>query len=91
MWHVVITIDVAMGDGIQVVILSDMVIVGLLCFVEGGDVAVGKWHGDGRALVTGCWSSLLLGPWQLHPVQVFRGQEGEGNGQGNSPGDHGYW
>jgi len=33
------------------VILGDVVVVGLLCFVEGGDVAVGKWRGDGQALV----------------------------------------
>jgi len=91
MWHVVITIDVAMGDGIQVVILGDVVVIGLLCFVKGGDVVVGKWCGDGQVLVTGRWSSLLLGLWQPCPVQVFRGQEGEGNGWGNSPGDHGYW
>jgi len=68
-----------------------VVVVGLLWFVEGGDVAVGKWHGDGQALVTGSWSLLLLGLWQLHPVRVFRGQEGEGNGWGDSPGGHGYW
>jgi len=54
-------------------------------------MAVGKWRGDGRPLVTGRWSSLLRGLWQPHPVQVFRGQEGEGNGWGDSPGGHGYW
>jgi len=79
-----------MGDGIQMVVLGDVVAVGLLCFVEGGDVAVGNWHRDGWALVTGCWSLLLLEPWQPCPVQVFRGQEGEGNGRGNSPGGCGY-
>jgi len=79
-----------MGDGIRMVVLSDVVAVGLLCFVEGGDVAVGNWRRDGQALVTGCWSLLLLEPWQLHPVRVFRGQEGEGNGWGNSLGGHGY-
>ena len=70
-----------MGEGIHVVILGDvamgigarMVVVGLRWFVGGSDVAVGKWHGDGRALVIGSWSSLLLGPWQPRPVQAFRG------------------
>jgi len=60
-----------------------MVVVGLRRFVGGGNVAVGEWHGDGRALVIGGWSSLLLGPWQLHPVWAFRGREGEGDGQGD--------
>jgi len=54
-------------------------------------MAVGKWRGGGWALVTGRWLSLLLGLWQRHPVRVFRGQEGEGNGRGNSPGGRGYW
>jgi len=109
MWHIVITIDVAISDGIQVVVLGDvsmgdgiqgvilgnvamgMVVIGLRWFVRGSDVVVGKWHGDGRALVIGSWSLLLLGPWQPRPVQEFRGQEGEGNGQGDSPGGHGCW
>ena len=69
--------DVAMGIGAR------MVVVGLRRFVGGGDVAVGEWHGHGRALVIGGWSSLLLGPWQPRPVRAFRGQEGEGNGQGD--------
>jgi len=68
-----------------------VVVVWLLQFVKGSDVAVGKWRGDGRVLVTGRWSLLLQGLWQLLPVRVFRGQEGEGNGQGDSLGGHGYW
>jgi len=60
-----------------------MVVVGLRRFVGGSDVAVGELHGDGQVLVIGSWSSLLLGPWQLRPVQAFRGREGEGNGQGD--------
>jgi len=60
-----------------------MVVVGLWRFVGGSDVAVGEWHGDGWALVIGGWSLLLLGSWQLCPVWEFRGQEGEGNGQGD--------
>ena len=45
--------------------------------VVDGDVVEGDWPGDGRALVAGRWSLLLLGPWQLCPVPVFRGGEGE--------------
>jgi len=37
----------------------------------------GDWPGNRQALVAGCWSLLLLGPWQLHPVLVFRGGEGK--------------
>jgi len=46
-----------------------MVVVGLRWFVRGGDVAVGKWRGDGQALVIGGWLLLLLGPWQPRPVR----------------------
>ena len=67
-WHVVVTIDVARGAGIRVVVLGDVAMArwGLghrRWVVEDGDVAEGEWRGDGRALVVGCWSSLLLGPW----------------------------
>jgi len=41
---------------------AQVIIVGLLQFVKDGDVAVGEWHGDGRSLVAGHWSLLLLGP-----------------------------
>ena len=54
-----------------------VIIVGLLQFVEDGDVVEGEWPGNGRVLVAGCWSLLLLGPWQPRPVLVFRGGEGE--------------
>jgi len=37
----------------------------------------GDWPGDGQALVAGRWWLLLLGPWQPHPVPVFRGGEGK--------------
>ena len=63
----------------------------LLWFVEDGDVAVGKWGGNGQALVADCWSSLLLEPWQRRPFRVFRGRQRNGNGCGDSPGGSGNW
>jgi len=68
-WHVVVTSDMAMGGGIR---WSSLVMwqwhwAWLLWFVEDGDMAVGKWGGNGRALVADRWSSLLLGPWQRRP------------------------
>jgi len=67
-WHVIFTIDVAMGNGIWVVILSDVVAFGLLCFVEGSDMAVGNSRRDGWALVTGHWS--LLSPFASSALQT---------------------
>jgi len=83
-----------MGDGIWVVVLGD-VAMGLgprwSSFGCCGLSRAVTWGWASGALVTGRWSSLLRGPWQPLPVRVFRGQEGEGNGRGDSPGGHGYW
>jgi len=66
--HLVVLVS---GDG--GVATAWVIIVGLLWFVEDSDVVEGKWPGDGWALVAGRWSLLLLGPWQPHPVPLFRG------------------
>ena len=70
--HLVVLVS---GDGS--VAMAWVIIVGLLQFVEDGNVVEGEWPGNGWALVAGRWSLLLLGPWQPHPVPVFRGGEGE--------------